>query len=75
MTLERKDIRAKLAPDIHSALTVLAEVDGLEIGEWIERELVLVIHQRVHAATLIAEAVGRLGISGNRRAVAGKVRE
>lgn len=67
MALERKDIRAKLDPDLHAALTVLCEVDGLDIGEFVERELVRVIKERVHAATLIAERTARLGISGNGR--------
>jgi hypothetical protein len=56
MSLERKDIRAKLAPDMHAALTVLAEVDRLDIGEWIERELCRVIVDRVHAANVISRA-------------------
>ena len=67
MTLERKDIRAKLTPDMHAALTVLAEVDRLDIGEWIERELCRVIVDRVHAATVIAKACAAKGITGNRR--------
>jgi len=67
MSLERKDIRAKLDPDAHAALQVLCEVDQLDIGEFIERELVRVIYERVHAATVIAERTARLGITGNRR--------
>lgn len=72
MSLERKDVRAKLDPDTHAALTVLAEIDQLDIGEFIEREMVRVVYERVHAATVIAERCGRLGISGNRRESAGK---
>jgi len=56
---------------MHNALTILADVDSLDIGEWIERELVRVIHERVHAATVIAERAARLGITGNRRENAG----
>lgn len=67
MALERKDIRAKLDPDLHAALAVLCEVDQLDIGEFVERELVRVIKERVHAATLIAERTARLGISGINR--------
>ncbi len=67
MALERKDIRAKIDPDLHAALTVLCEVDGLDIGEFVEREVVRVIRERVHAATLIAERTARLGISGSGR--------
>ena len=67
MGLERKDVRAKLDPDIHAALSVLCDVDQLDIGEFIERELVRVVKERVHAATVIAERTARLGISGKSR--------
>lgn len=74
MALERKDIRAKLDPDLHAALVVLADIDHLDIGEFVERELVRVIRDRVHAATLIAERTARLGISGNTRESPGSSR-
>lgn len=67
MSLERKDIRAKLDPDLHAALTVLCEVDGLDIGEFVEAVVCRVIRDRVHAATVIADRTARLGITGNRR--------
>lgn len=67
MALERKDIRAKLDPDMHAALAILCEVDALDIGEFVERELVRVIRERVHAATVIAQRTERLGISGSSR--------
>lgn len=68
MALERKDVRAKLDPDMHAALGVLSEVEGLDIGAFIERVLVDVIYERLHAASVIAQRAERLGISGNRRA-------
>lgn len=64
MSLERKDVRAKLDPDMHEALTVLCEVAGLDIGVFVERELVRVIQQRVHAATVIVERLKRRGKAG-----------
>ena len=67
MSLDRKDVRTKLDADIHAILTVLAEVDGCDIGEWAERELIQVIKARVHEANLIHGAVQRLGMSGNIR--------
>jgi len=67
MALERKDIRAKLNADMHEALSVLCDVDGCDLGEFVERELVRVIVKRCHAATVIAERTQRLGISGNGR--------
>lgn len=36
MSLERKDVRFKLAPDVHGALTVLAECAQVDIGEFCE---------------------------------------
>lgn len=75
MALERKDIRAKLDPDMHAALSVLCDVDGCDLGEFIEREIVRVVLKRCHAASVIAERTARLGINGNVRessGVAGK---
>ena len=37
MSLERKDVRAKLHPDMHAAMQVLADTDRMDDGEWIER--------------------------------------
>lgn len=67
MALDRKDVRAKLDPDLHAALVVLAEVDDLDLGEFIERELVRVIRERCHAANVIADRTARLGISRSGR--------
>lgn len=67
MSLERKDIRAKLDPDMHAALTVPANVENIGIGAFIEREMLQVINKRIHDASLIHEAIVRLGKSGNRR--------
>lgn len=72
MTLERKDVRAKLNADVHKALSVLCEVDGVDIGEFVERELVRVVRQRIHDAQVIADRTQRLGISGNRRERSGE---
>lgn len=71
MSLERKDIRAKLDPDMHAALHVLCEVDQIDLGEFVERVLVQVIRERCHAATVIAQRVERLGITGNGRETQG----
>lgn len=75
MSLERKDIRAKLDPDMHAALHVLCDVDGCDMGEFIERELVRAIRDRCHDATVIAERVARLGIAGKASGKAGSARE
>lgn len=57
MSLERKDIRAKLDPDVHDMLRAICEVDAVDVGEWIERQLVPVIRSRCHDAISLA---GRL---------------
>lgn len=65
MSLERKDVRLKLHPEDHAALSLVADVDGREIAEWAEAELVKIVRKRIHAATVIAEAARRLGLSGS----------
>ena len=64
MALERKDIRAKLDPDMHQALKVLARVEGLTEGELIEQIIVPVLRRRIHDATVIAAEATLAGISG-----------
>jgi hypothetical protein len=71
MSLERRDIRAKLDPDMHEALAVLADIDQIDIGEFIERELVKVIRERVHGAIETAERTAHLGINGKVRELPG----
>lgn len=67
MSLERKDVRFKLAPDMHTALTVLAETAQVDIGEFCEMVIQREVVRRVHEASLIHERTARLGISGIRR--------
>lgn len=62
--LERKDVRLKLEPDAHAALAVIAEIDQLDMGEWCERVIVAEIGRRLHAASVIAQKMDRLGILG-----------
>lgn len=64
MALERKDIRAKLDPDDHAALVRIANADGVDIGELIERELVRYIREQLHRANLIVGPNGGAGKSG-----------
>lgn len=67
MSLERKDIRAKLDHELHAALKVICDTDGVDMGEWIEAQIVPVIEKRIHDAMVLAEAFQRQGIPGNRR--------
>jgi hypothetical protein len=72
MALERKDIRAKMDPDDHRALTVIAETEGMDIAAFVERELLEIVRRRVHAANLISAGTADLVISGISRSPAGK---
>jgi hypothetical protein len=71
MSLERKDVRFKLAPDMHQALTVLAETAQVDIGEFVEMLVEREVVRRVHKASLIHERTARLGIIGSGREPAG----
>lgn len=66
MALERKDVRAKLDPTDHAALVRIAEADGLDIAELVERELVKYVRRELHRASVIAgsnDGRGKSGIS------------
>lgn len=67
MALERKDIRAKLDPDMHTALVAICDTEHMDIGEFIERELTSIIRKRIHDANVLAAKTAHLGITGNRR--------
>lgn len=71
MSLERKDVRFKLAPDMHQALTVLAECAQVDIGEFVELVVQREVIRRVHEASVIADKTSRLGISGISRETQG----
>jgi len=61
--LERKDLRLKLNPDDHAAVSLLADVRGLDLAEWAERVLVREARRELHAAMLIHQRAERLGIA------------
>jgi hypothetical protein len=67
MSLERKDVRAKLDPEYHEALTRMAEKSGMDIGEFVERELVRAIDQRLHAYIKDQADFESLGLTGKIR--------
>lgn len=74
MALERKDIRAKLDLELHAALKAMCDLDGVDMGEWIEAQIVPVIRKRIHDATVLASELQRLGITGSARENASKAR-
>lgn len=67
MSLDRKDIRAKLDPQRHAQLKAICEVDNVDMGDFIEAVLIPVIEQRVHDAMVLASALQRLGKTGSGR--------
>jgi hypothetical protein len=72
MALERKDIRAKLDADMHAQLKAICEVEDVDMGDFIERELLPVIKKRVHDAMVLAGKLQRSGITGSAHRPAGK---
>lgn len=67
MSLERKDIRAKLSPERHAQLRAICEVDGVDMGDFIEAVLLPVIERRVHDAIALVSRLPGPGTSGNNR--------
>lgn len=67
MSLERKDVRAKLDPELHAALTEICALDGVEIAEFIESLLVPVIRKRCSDAIALARVLRETGFSGSGR--------
>ena len=71
MALERKDVRAKLDPADHAALVRIADADGVDIAELIERELLKYIRHELHRASVISGSPDVPGKTGIRRASTG----
>jgi hypothetical protein len=67
MSLDRKDVRAKLDPEYHEALTKMAAKASMDIGEFIERELVRLIDERLHAYIKDEVDFEPLGLTGKIR--------
>jgi hypothetical protein len=63
MAIPRKDVRALVEPDIHGALTVFAEIDGVTVAEYVEKLIAADISKRVRDATLAVDRLRELGIS------------
>lgn len=67
MSLDRKDIRAKLDPEWHEALIKICARDGIDVGEFIEREIERVLTDRIHGWILDGHVMEGLGITGKLR--------
>lgn len=62
MSLDRKDLRVYLSPEVHAALVVLADATRLEPAKLVEIEVERFVLERVHAATVIAARVDVAGL-------------
>lgn len=71
MSLPPKDVRAKLDPEMHEALAILADIDQLDIGSFVEREIIRVIRERLRVASETHERTSHLGILGRARELGG----
>lgn len=67
MSLDRKDIRAKLDPELHAALCAICRVDGIEISEYVERVLAPVIRRDADRAIVLSRELLDQGFSGTSR--------
>lgn len=65
MSLERKDVRFKMNPDMHRALSVVCELDHQDMGEFVEALVLENLKRRMHDAMVLAGELQRLGITGN----------
>ena len=67
MALERKDVRFKVEPDAHEALTKTCAALNVDIGEYVEGLVIADLRRRVHEATVLAPLAPLLGINGKSR--------
>ena len=72
MSLERKDIRAYIDPDVHQALVAICDTDGITIADFIEALVVPVVRRRVHDVSVLADRFRRAGLIRNEPEGSGK---
>lgn len=65
MSLPRKDIRTYLDSDIHEALSHIADLEHLELQEFVERELVRIVRSKLHEASELHRLTAHLGLTRN----------
>lgn len=64
MALERKDGRFKMDPGDYEALAIIAAAHGMDLGEFVEAEMLKIVRGEVHRANVIAAGTSRLDITG-----------
>lgn len=65
--IERKDVRAKLDPELHADLCDICEIDGIDIADFIEALLIPAIRKRCVDASELHARRERRGINGKNR--------
>lgn len=67
MSLDRQDVRAKLDPDMKTALRIYCDIKGITEAEYIESVLVPLLEQFVHDCIEGADKLRSQGITGRNR--------
>lgn len=67
MSVERKDVRAKLDDDMHAALNAICDARGITQAEWIESVIVPVLRQQIADVNDLYSRFQRAGLTGNSR--------
>ena len=67
MSLERKDVRSKLDPELHAALDAICNEKGVTQADWIESVIAPVLREKVAETMRLADEFRRRGIVGNDR--------
>lgn len=67
MSLPKKDMKVYFEHDVHAAIKVIAECEGLPMGDWIAEVITDVVAARIHKASLLIDAVNKSGIARNDR--------
>lgn len=75
MSLERKDLRVYLDPDIHAGLQILSDQDRIGLSDLVERITRDYVLDRVHAAIVIAEKAERAGLVRMKAVSSGSARK
>lgn len=66
MSLELVDVRVKVSPEAHAALSAFAEADGIEVGELTRNILQSWAEKRIRAASVLQRRLKAAGIVGDR---------
>lgn len=73
MSLEKKDVRTKISPEAHTALSSLAEYMDKDITELASFLLERSLLGELHAAKVLAQRAARWGSGGNGSGVPGEI--